>query len=140
MQIGGAGWRIEAGHLRAALQKSPSLTRLLLRYVQAHTVQVSETAMANGLLSMEQRLARWLLMCRLRTGVDDLPLTHEFLSIMLGVQRTGVTIALQSLERGAMIVTRRGHVSVRDHLKLEAVAGDAYGVPEAEYRRLCGAF
>lgn len=136
VQIAGDGWRIAAADLADALGRSPSLSAFLRRYVQASLVQVAETAAANGLLTIEQRLARWLLMCRLRTGSDELPLTHEFLSIMLGVQRPGVTLALQALEETALITTSRGRITVRDHRKLEDVAGMGYGASNSEYRRL----
>ena len=71
-----------------------------------------------------------------RIGSNDLPLTHEFLSIMLGVRRAGVTTGLHVLEGAQAIRATRGLVQVRDRAKLEAFAGDAYGLPEAEYRRL----
>lgn len=83
-------------------------------------------------------MARWLLMCHDRLDGDDLPLTHEFLSVMLGVRRSGVTLAIQTLEGAKIITARRGLLSVLDRAKLEEVAGDSYGQPEAEYARLVG--
>jgi CRP-like cAMP-binding protein len=138
MQIAGEGWRIEAALFRQVLGASPSLRALIQGYVQAFLIQVAETAVSNGMLTIEQRLARWLLMCQVRTGLDDLPLTHEFLAIMLGVQRPGVTIAIQMLEGSGLVKARRGRISLRDAGKLEAVAGSGYGLPEAEYLRLVG--
>ena len=77
-------------------------------------------------------------MCHDRVDGDALSTTHEFLSLMLGVRRAGVTVALQALEDCGLISTKRGRVTVLDRAKLEAVAGDSYGVPEAEYARLIG--
>lgn len=71
-----------------------------------------------------------------RVSDDVLPLTHEFLSLMLGVRRAGVTEALQSLARRRLIKAGRGEIAVLDRKGIERVAGDFYGVPEAEYRRL----
>ena len=69
---------------------------------------------------------------------DEIPFTHEFLSLMLGVRRAGVTEALQALEEQQAIRSTRRLIHVRDRAKLEAIAGDCYGTPEAEYRRLIG--
>jgi hypothetical protein len=101
-------------------------------------VQVAYTALSHGSYTIEERLARWLLMCHDRVDGDDLPLVHEFLSMMLGVRRPGVTIAVQTLEATGIIKAKRGHIIVQDRARLEEVAGGSYGVPEAEYRRLFG--
>jgi len=106
--------------------------------VQAFMIQIGQTALANGSHTLEQCLARWLLMCHDRVDGDDLPLVHEFLSMMLGVRRPGVTIAVQTLEATGIIKAKRGHIIVQDRARLEEVAGGSYGVPEAEYRRLFG--
>ncbi len=140
IQVAGSALRMGTDELRRAVQQSPSLHQHLLRYVEAFQVQVSHTALSHGSYTLEQRLARWLLMCRDRLDGDDLPLVHEFLSIMLGVQRPGVTVALQKLEADNVICTKRGLITITDRGKLEDVAGGSYGVPEAEYRRLIGAF
>jgi CRP-like cAMP-binding protein len=112
---------------------------LLLRYAHVFMVQVAATALADGRYSIEQRLARWLLMCHDRNG-DDLALTHEFLALMLGVRRPGVTESLHILEGERMIKAQRGLITILDRQKLEARAGDSYGTPEAEYERLIGPF
>jgi len=106
--------------------------------VQAFMVQMGQTALANGSFSLEQRLARWLLMCHDRVDGNDLATTHEFLSLMLGVRRAGVTVALQAFEERGLIATQRGQVTVLNRARLEAVAGDSYGAAEAEYERLIG--
>ena len=73
-----------------------------------------------------------------RMGEDTLPLTHEFLSLMLGVRRAGVTEALHALRDQGLISYGRGQITVEDRKGMERKAGEAYGVPEAEYRRLIG--
>ena len=93
---------------------------------------------SNAQARMDVRLARWLLMAHDRMGDDTLPLTHEFLSLMLGVRRPGVTEALNALRKQGLISYRRGQITVRNRKGLERTAGEAYGVPEAEYRRLIG--
>ena len=77
-------------------------------------MQVAYTALSHGSYTIEERLARWLLMCHDRVDGDDLPLVHEFLSMMLGVRRSGVTIAVQTLEATGLIKAKRGHIIVRD--------------------------
>src|SRR5215207_9787454 len=106
--------------------------------VQAFMIQVGQTALANGCHTLEQRLARWLLMCHDRVDGDEVFTTHEFLSLMLGVRRAGVTDALKILEERGLISTKRGRVTVLDRMGLDGVAGDSYGVCEAEYARLIG--
>jgi CRP-like cAMP-binding protein len=139
MQIAGHGWRIAVQDLEQAMAESSSLHRQLLRYAQASHVQVSETAFANANSDVEARLARWLLMCHDRVEGDDIPLTHEFIAMMLGVRRPGVTVALHVLEGMQVIRAKRGVVTVLDREKLEELADEAYGLSEAEYTRLIGA-
>jgi len=96
-------------------------------------VQVSQTAYANAGYSTEERLARWLLMTHDRLEQDDMPITHEFMSIMLGTRRPGVTLAVQMLEGVGAIGATRGRIAVRDREKLERIAGQSYGFAEKEY-------
>jgi CRP-like cAMP-binding protein len=138
MQVAGRGLRIEAEHLRALMLKSLSLHRSLLAFVQAFGAQASHTALANGRGTLDVRLARWLLMAHDRTDGERLPLTHELLSIMLGVQRPGVTLALQKMEVAGHIETQRSVIAIRDRAGLKKAAKGFYGVPEAEQERLTG--
>ena len=107
-----------------------------MRFAYVFSVQVSQTALANGRATIDERLARWLLMCHDRCDREDLPITHETLSLMLGVRRAGVTTALASLAGAGAIGARRGSIRIRDRGVLTEAAGDIYGVAEAEYRRL----
>jgi len=136
IQMAGDALRLPATHLWKAAEERSSLRLHLLRFVQAFTVQVAQTALSNGSYTLEERLARWLLMCHDRVDGDVLSTTHEFLSIMLGVRRPGVTEALHILEGAHVIRAERGLVTVLDRAKLEQVAGESYGVAEAEYVRL----
>jgi DNA-binding FadR family transcriptional regulator len=99
---------------------------------------MAHTALANGRHTLSQRLARWLLMSQDRLERNEIPLTHEFLSLMLGVRRPGVTEALHMLEGEHIIKAVRGSITILDREKLERVAADSYGVPEAAYARLIG--
>jgi CRP-like cAMP-binding protein len=100
--------------------------------------QTAHTAIANARAKLPERLARWLLMAHDRVPGDRLALTHEFLSLMLAVRRAGVTEAVQDLERKRLIETSRAEIVLLDRKGLERIAGNFYGVPEAEYRRLLG--
>ena len=127
---------IGADAFRAVLGESRPLHDRLLRYAQVFAVQLAQGSLCNGRFTIEQRLARWLLMCHDRTDREDLPLTHELLSMMLGVRRAGITTALRSLEDAGAVKTRRGGIGIRDRDRMRDIAGDAYGVPEAEYARV----
>jgi CRP-like cAMP-binding protein len=140
VQIAGTALRMDADKFIEATRQSRSLHQLLLRYVETFQVQVAHTALSHGSYTIEERLARWLLMCHDRLDGDDLPLVHEFLALMLGVRRSGVTLALQIVEGAGVIRAKRGLITVRDRAKLLEIAGGSYGVPEAEYRRLIGEF
>jgi CRP-like cAMP-binding protein len=138
IQVAGEGQRIPAKELRNAMDASATLSNVLLKFVQAFMVQTAHTAIANARSRLDQRLARWILMAQDRTQNDTLPLTHEFLSLMLGVRRSGVTETLQSLKRRKLIDNRRNQIVVLDRRGIEQTAGNSYGVPEKEYRRLLG--
>ena len=135
IQVAGEGQRMPANELRKAMMTSESLRGLLLKFVQVFMVQTAHTAIANARSHIDQRLARWILMAHDRTGDTTLPLTHEFLALMLGVRRPGVTEALQSLKRLKLIKTGRNQILVLDRKGIERAAGDSYGVPEKEYLR-----
>ena len=140
VQIEGTWLRIEAERLRAAMGQSPALTGVLMRYVQTFLLVLSQTALSNGAYKIEERLARWLLLAHDRVDGDELPLTHEFLSLMLAVRRSSLTIATHMLEGAGMIRAKRGLIIVLDRAKLEAAAGETYGKAEAEYERLIGPY
>src|ERR1700722_19690384 len=136
MQIAGNGYRIPAAAFADALRRSPSLSALMLKSAQAFMIQTAHTALANGRAKLEERLARWLLMAHDRMDSDAVPLTHEFLAVMLGVRRAGVTVALHSFEQRSYIAMRRGQLTIINRTGIEQVAGSFYGMPEAELKRL----
>ena len=137
---GHAGLRIGAERFREAVDGSATLRATLLRYVQVFLVQTSQSAVSNAHQRIEARLARWLLMCHDRADGDEIQLTHEFMAMMIAAERSGVTVSLHILEGAGMIRSKRGRVVILDRGKLEELAGDAYGRPEAEYRRLIAPF
>ncbi|GJE17884.1 Crp/Fnr family transcriptional regulator [Methylobacterium marchantiae] len=136
VQIPCRAWRIETGRLLAAIAESTSLQNHLLRFAHAFSVQVAQTVICNGRFTIDERLARWLLMCHDRSDREDLPLTHEFVSLMLGIRRSGTTMGLQRLIRAGGVTAKRGIIGIRDRGVLIEAAGDTYGLPEAEYERV----
>lgn len=129
---------IPATALQEAIARSPTLHNVLLRYAHTLSTQTAYTALSNAVHPIEERLARWILMCHDRMEGDELPLMHEFLAVMLAVRRPSVTIALHVLERHRLIRSERGCIIVCDRPGLIDFARDAYGLPEAEYERLLG--
>lgn len=138
MQIGGDGYRMPAEALRSAMAASPTLSAILARYAQFFMIQIAQTAVSNAVHTVEERLARWLLTAHDRMPDDNVPLTHDYLALMLAVRRPSVTTALHILESGGLIRSTRGNTHIRDRAGLEEMAGAAYGIPEAEYARLIG--
>ena len=108
---------------------------MLLCYTRAFSVQVATTAVANGHGTLEARLYRWLLMVGDRLG-QSFAVTHQFLALMLGVRRSGVTLAIQILEGRGLIKATRGNVTIIDRPGLIEHAAGTYGFAEAEYDRL----
>ena len=110
----------------------------MLKFVQAFMLQTSHTAICNARSRLDARLSRWILMAHDRTNGAIVPLTHEFLALMLGVRRAGVTEALNMLVKQGLVKSARGEITVLNRKGLEMSAGESYGVPEKEYRRLLG--
>jgi CRP-like cAMP-binding protein len=138
VQSSGDGHRMTADNLRRAMKASQTLRDYFLLFSQAFMFQTSHTALANGQAKIEERLARWLLMAHDRLDGDELPLTHEFLALMLSVGRPGVTLAIHQLESRGLITKTRDLIHVKDRAGLRKVANGLYGIPEDEYQRLIG--
>jgi CRP-like cAMP-binding protein len=130
VQAVGEALRVPVETLRAALDASADLRRVLGGYVQSLIEQVGQTVYAHADLTVEARLARWILMTHDRLEQDDLPLTHEVLSKMLGVRRPTVTTATHILEGAGMIRAQRGRITVIDRAKLADLVGAGYGDPD----------
>lgn len=126
VQVAGDAVVLESAELERAIAERRSLHLALLRYVHSLLQQTVHTAMANGRCTIEQRLARWLLMSQDRLGGVEIPLTHEFLALMLGTRRPGVTLALQMLEGQGTIKNVRGLVTIRSRSKLERLCEGFY--------------
>jgi CRP-like cAMP-binding protein len=141
IQVGpGTALRIATAPYLAAVERSASLRGTLLRYAQALMIQTGQSAAVNAHLRIEARLARWLLMCHDRIQGDMIELTHEFMGMMIAAERSGVTVTLHILEGAGMIRSTRGRVTIVDRGKLIDLAGDGYGLPEAEYSRMLRPF
>ena len=138
MQVAGQGIMVPSAKFLAVLEEQPPTRDFFLRYVHCCELQLAHSALANARYSVHERLARWLLMSHDRLDGDDLPLTHEFLAIMLGVRRSGVTDQIHILEGSGAIKATRGKIHIISRPKLEDVAAGSYGVPELEYQRLIG--
>lgn len=139
MQVDGStAQRIDTASYLATIRQSETLRATLLRYVQTFLVQAAQSTSTNAHQRIEARLARWLLMTHDRVEGDEIPLTHEFMGMMIAADRSGVTVTLHILEGAGMIRSKRGRVIVLDREKLEELAGDGYGVAEREYRHLIG--
>ena len=138
VQMGGLAWAVPKEAIMEAMRSSPVLRGHLLSYAQAFHIVVASTALANGRYKVDCRLARWLLMCHDRVDGDVLPTTHQFLSLMLGVDRSGLTTIVGRFVREGLIESRRGTITIVDRARLLVLAGAAYGRAEAEYERLLG--
>ena len=136
IQIEGSGFRIPAKVLKEEFERPGELRNILQRYVQAFLVQTAQTAVCNRLHTIEERLSRWLLTCRDRTGSDRLLLTHGFLGQMLGAPRTTVTLAAGLLHRAGFIDYTRGIVTIQDRSGLEKTACECYRTVRDEFKRL----
>lgn len=130
IQAAGAGHCIRTAKLRQAIDQSVSLHQLLLHCVNAFLAQTTETALANGRSKNEQRLARWLVLADDRIDGGELPLTHNLLAIMLGVQRPSVTVAVHTLERKGLINAGKGVITILDRKKLIKFSDGAYSPPD----------
>ena len=136
IQLSGSSLSIDCADFKGILTKSRSLQSLFNRFFQSFFIQVSQTALATGKGNVEQRLARWLIMAYDRGDSESLPLTHEFLSVMLGVRRAGVTVALHNLEGEGFIRATRGVITITDVEALIAYTDGLYGIAERECERL----
>ncbi len=136
VQIPGSALRMQAGAFREETARSAALLGVLLRYAEALQVQVSFSAACNGRHPLPERLARWLLVARDRAPSDELPLGHEFLSMMLGVRRAGVTVALGGLKAAGLVRNSNGRVTIIDRPGLEAAACGCYRAVRNEYETL----
>ena len=138
VQVPGAGLRMTAARFSAELARSASMRLVMLRYAHALFNQVAQSAACNHFHTLEQRCCRWMLMTHDRMQSSDFLLTQEFLAMMLGVQRTGVSAAAGTLQRAGLIRYNRGIVTILDRQGLRARACECYALSRREFDRLLG--
>lgn len=136
VQVPGVGLSMSAARFKAELAASATMRAVMLRYVHALFNQVAQSAACNHFHNIEQRCCRWLLMTHDRMESDEFLLTQEFLAMMLGVQRTGVTRAASALQRAGLIEYTRGVVTILDRRGLRHRSCECYAVSKKEFDRL----
>lgn len=138
VQVPGSAHRMGAHALRENIGTMPALRRLIGHAVQAAVAQVSQTAVCNVRHTLPQRLARWLLAVHDRVDGDELPLTQEFLSLMLAVRRPGITTAVGALQATGLIRNGRGRIVICDRIGLETATCSCYGIVKSFTASLAG--
>jgi len=138
VQLADSGMRMEASLLKTEFGRGGVLQSLLLRYTQALYALASQNAACNRLHQLDERLARWLLLVCDGVGSNQLPLTHEFISQMLGVRRATVTEAANRLQQAGLIRYHRGRITILNRQKLEVASCSCYEIIKGEYARLLG--
>ncbi len=138
IQSSGDAYRIKPKDLRDEFKKGERFQDLLLRYTQALVTQISQTAVCNRLHAVEKQLCRWLLLSHDRLQDDNLVMTHDLISNMLGVRREGITLAAKKLAAKKLIKNTRGTITVLDRHGLESAACECYEIVNTEYNRLLG--
>jgi CRP-like cAMP-binding protein len=138
VQLAGEAYRLQAKRLKEEFKRAGALQLLLLRYTQALITQIAQTAVCNRLHPLEQRLCRRLLLCADRVSADELPMTQELVSHMLGAQRESVTVAAGHLQDQGLIRYARGHITLLNREGLEAAVCECYQVVSQEDDRLWG--
>jgi len=138
VQIAGTALRMSAEAFSEEIEANAAFRRLLMRYNEALQAQIMQTAACNANHGLEQRLARWLLMAHDRADDDELPLTQDFMALMLGVHRPSITVTAGILQRAGLIRYVAGRVTVLDRASLEAAACECHGVVRRRFAALLG--
>ncbi|HYG09983.1 MAG TPA: Crp/Fnr family transcriptional regulator [Pyrinomonadaceae bacterium] len=136
VQIPGEAIRIKAATVKQMYDRGSAFKTLLNRYIHTVIVVSSQSVACNRVHNIEARLARWLLMSSDGVGSDEVNLTHEYLAVMLGVRRAGVSEAAAKLQEKDLIRYNRGNVLILDRESLQAYACECYHVVREEYERL----
>ena len=121
---------------RREMDQRGAFYELIAKYLHAFYGVVAQSTACNAVHSVEQRLARWLLMAHDRVGRNDFPLTQEFVAMMLGATRPTVTVVAGTLQRAGLITYHRGHVTIVDREKLESASCECYGAATALLKRV----
>lgn len=138
VQVPGEAFRVRANIVKEAYDSGGSLRTLLNRYIHTVIVVGSHSAACNRLHGLEQRFCKWLLMSSDGIGSEEVGLTQEFLAVMLGVRRAGVTEAALKVQAAGLISYGRGLIRILDRARLERFACECYARMKAEYERLFG--
>ncbi|MDZ7839438.1 MAG: Crp/Fnr family transcriptional regulator [Gammaproteobacteria bacterium] len=136
VQSAGHAYRLQSERLKEAFNYDADMRLLMLRYTQALITQMAQTAVCNRHHSIDQQLCRWILLSLDRLPTNQLSMTQELISNMLGVRREGVTHAAGKLQDEGAIEYRRGHITVLDRPKLERLSCECYAVVKTETDRL----
>ncbi len=136
MQIAGYGFSVKARILRELAEASRELRLRLQRFVTGMLAQSAQTSACNRVHELEERLARWLLMCSDRVQSDHVPITHEFLAMMLGTRRSTVTMAAGMLRKAGLIAYTRRDVTIKNREGLENASCECYRIIHEEFVRL----
>jgi CRP-like cAMP-binding protein len=134
----GRAWRVDGATLKRELASNPEVRAILSRYLYVFLSQLMQTATCTRFHRIEARLARWLLMTRDRAHSNRFHITHEFLALMLGVRRVGVTSAASALQRRKLIQYRRGDMAILDGRGLERAACACYAIDKQIHARVLG--
>lgn len=138
VQLPGGGFRTPASVMEEEFKKCGQLQDLILRYTQAFIIQLAQTAACNRSHPISGRLARWLLMSHDRAISDELLLTHEYIAVMLGTRRAGVSEAAGKLQNDGVIKYKRGRIQIVDRKGLESISCECYRIVKREFDRLLG--
>jgi CRP-like cAMP-binding protein len=136
VQVGGSAYRISRADFQNVVENAPSLKAALLKYTQFVLLQTSQSAICEAHHSLKQRLCRWLLLAHDALDGEDIPLTHQMLSRLLGVRRASITECLRVLEDEGALENTRALICMRDQEKLESLACGCHALIKSEYRRL----
>lgn len=136
VQLSGSGWRMTTAAAKREFKRGGALQYLTLSFINLLVIQIGQTSLCNRLHSNEERLSRWLLMCRDRSETDEIKITQEFLGIMLGANRATVTLSAIALQSAGYIKYARGQIIITDRAGLEDFTCDCYAAVKREYDRL----
>jgi CRP-like cAMP-binding protein len=136
VQIPGEAFRIELARVQSEIKRNEVFRRIIQRYIHAVVSEITQTAACNRLHSLEERYCRWLLLAQERTQADTFPVTHEFLALMLGVQRAGLSITAGMLQKAGFIKYSRGRIEIVDRPGLEATTCECYIAVQRQFWRI----
>jgi CRP-like cAMP-binding protein len=136
VQLSGPAWKIKSEILRQEFRKDGNLQDSILRYMNASVAQIAQTALCNRLHTVEERLARWLLLCEDRMDGQFITLTHEMLGKMLGTRRSTVSLAAATLQQAGVVSYNRGRIAIKDRKGLEKVSCTCYEMVKRRFELL----